>query len=355
MKILFISANTEVLTMPTFPLGLACVATATSRAGHQVKLVDLMQEKDWKPYLINAIEEFNPDIIGISVRNIDDQSMKNTAFLLKKVRAVVAHCRAITEAPIILGGAGYSMFPESVLAYLGADMGIKGEGETALPVLLDYMEREKDPADIPGVCLSEYGSRRTNGFVQDLDALPFPDDDLWLPSQLRYQDIWIPFQTRRGCPMNCSYCSSPSLEGGRIRKHAPQAVVDVIARQVKAGFRKFYFTDNTFNIPSSYAKEICHSLLAGGLEISWMCILYPWGIDEDLVQDMARTGCEEVSLGFESGCQRILDSMNKKYTREEVRRTSELLARSGIRQMGFLLLGGPGETRASVEESLAFA
>jgi radical SAM superfamily enzyme YgiQ (UPF0313 family) len=129
----------------------------------------------------------------------------------------------------------------------------------------------------------------------------------------------------------------------------------MIERHVKAGFNKFYFTDNTFNIPSSYAKDICSRICGSGLTISWMCILYPWAMKEALVSDMARAGCYEVSLGFESGNQEMLYRMNKKFDLRSITRTSHLLHKYGIRQTGFLLLGGPGETRSSVVESLAFA
>ena len=91
------------------------------------------------------------------------------------------------------------------------------------------------------------------------------------------------------------------------------------------------------------------------LDITWVCILYPGNIEEELISTMADAGCREVSLGFESGCEKILAIMNKKYTLSEVRRTSELLVKYKIKQMGFLLLGGPGETRETVEESLTFA
>ena len=129
MKVLFISVNTASVNMPTLPLGLACVATATSRAGHQVKLIDLIEEKDLRGVIRETITTFRPDSIGIAVRNIDDQCMVDTHFLLDQVKAVIDFCRSSTAVPIILGGAGYSMFPESALVYLGADMGIKGEGE----------------------------------------------------------------------------------------------------------------------------------------------------------------------------------------------------------------------------------
>jgi len=129
----------------------------------------------------------------------------------------------------------------------------------------------------------------------------------------------------------------------------------MIERHVKAGFNKFYFTDNTFNIPSAYAGELCKRILASGINITWMCILYPWEMEEALVSDMVQAGCREVSLGFESGNTEMLHRMNKKFDVHAVRRTSLLLNRYGIRQTGFLLLGGPGESRSSVAESLAFA
>jgi radical SAM superfamily enzyme YgiQ (UPF0313 family) len=128
-----------------------------------------------------------------------------------------------------------------------------------------------------------------------------------------------------------------------------------IARIAQAGFRRVYFVDNTFNLPPSYALELCQWITAQRLDISWRCILYPYDVPEELVRAMAEAGCVEVSLGFESGSARILRAMNKRFLPEEVRRISDLLATHGIRRLGFLLLGGPGETQASVEESLAFA
>jgi radical SAM superfamily enzyme YgiQ (UPF0313 family) len=132
-------------------------------------------------------------------------------------------------------------------------------------------------------------------------------------------------------------------------------IIEEIASHVGAGFQRFYFVDNIFNIPEDYAKEICRKIIESGIAISWRCIIYPGKVDEGLLHLMVKAGCMEVSLGFESGCERILRKMNKRYSLDEVRRTSDMLKDSGIRQMGFLLLGGPGETRKSVQESLVFA
>jgi len=355
MRVLLISANTERINILPLPLGLNSVAVAARNAGHDVELVDLMTEENTPSVIREAIEGFHPDIVGISVRNIDDQEMETPKFLLDEVKGVVTDFRNLSGVPIIVGGAGYSIFPEAALAYLGADMGIQGEGEMVFPALLDRIEQGADVSALPGLYLPGRGLQGQRKFTEDLDTLSLPDPHLWYRLAPEDQELWMPFQTRRGCSMNCSYCSTPTIEGDTLRKRSPGAAVEGIARHVEAGFRSFYFVDNIFNIPSSYAKELCQRLIAEELHVSWRCILYPGEVTEDLIYGMAKAGCKEVSLGFESGCERILRGMNKKYTPDEVRQTSEMLANHGIRRMGFLLLGGPGETQESAEESFALA
>jgi radical SAM superfamily enzyme YgiQ (UPF0313 family) len=356
MKVLLISANTEQINMPTLPLGLACVAMATRKAGHEVAFLDLMSEDDVLAVIRDAMEGVAPDVVGISVRNIDDQSMEKPNFLLEPVRRVVASCRSLSDVPIVLGGAGYSMYPESALEYLGADMGIQGEGELAFPILLDRMQQGDDLSGTPGLYLPGRGLQVRRRVAKNLDALPFPEDHLWgSSSDVEDPEFWLPFQTRRGCPMNCSYCSTAMIEGSLTRQRSPSLVVQEIKRQAENGFDRIHFVDNTFNLPPSYAKALCRQLVSAKLDLKWRCILYPAKVDEELVRLMTRAGCQEVALGFESGCNRILQAMNKRFNSEEVRRISQLLGDYGIRRMGFLMLGAPGETKESVEESLVFA
>ncbi|MFH0845424.1 MAG: radical SAM protein [Pseudomonadota bacterium] len=340
--------------MPTLPLGLACVAAATRRAGHDVELVDLMGEKDAGWIIRDAAERLKPNIIGISVRNIDDQNMANPRFLLDQVRDVLTHCRRVSMAPIVLGGAGFSLFPQSVLKYLGADMGIQGEGEYSFPLLIQRIQGGHSLSEVPGLYLLDRGLQGNRQFEKELDQFPLPDLHLLSPSLYEGEDFWVPVQTRRGCPMRCSYCSTETIEGCHIRKRSPEDILRWLHQWVKAGFHRFHFVDNTFNFPPSYARALCSRIIEEGWDAAWRCLLYPGRADEALVKMMARAGCKEVSLGFESGCARILKGMNKRFKKEEIRLTNELLADNGIHRMGFLLLGGPGETKESVEESLSF-
>jgi len=354
MKVLFLSVKTEKIKMNALPFGLACVAAATRKAGHKVAMLDLANKYDRPDTLRAAIAKFHPEIIGLTVRNIDDQNIENPRFLLGPVKTIIEECRRVSNAKIVLGGAGYSIFPESALSFLEADMGIQGEGEVSFPALLARMELGANLAGVPGLYMIGHDPPCQRGFVRDLDTLPLPDPDLW-PMSSTGEDLWLPVQTRRGCALGCSYCSTAVIEGRAMRKRSPEAVVRWIARWREGGAQRVYFVDNTFNLPPSYAKEICRELLDHGMGIKWWSILYPKRADKGLLELMAKSGCEQVALGFESGSERILRNMNKRFTREDVRQVSDGIAEQGIRQMGFLLLGSPGETRDSVEESLAFA
>ena len=354
MKVLFISANREDINMPTLPMGLGCVAAATQKDGHDVRFVDLLTTGDIHAMINKTIDEFAPQVIGISVRNIDDQVMDSTQFMLDQAKEVVALCRTRSPAPIVLGGAGYSIFPQSALAYVGADMGIQGEGETAFAVLLKHIEQQADLSKVPGLYLPGRGLQAKRAYIKDLDTLPFPEPSLMLSAGLQEKRYWLPFQTRRGCPLDCSYCSTATIEGHLLRQRSPEAVVGELTRWVAAGFNQVYFVDNTFNLPQSYALDLCRRLAAASLDITWRCILYPHKISEDLVKTMARAGCCEVSMGFESGDNDMLQAMNKRFDTGDIRRASKILADYGIRRMGFLMLGGPGESRESVAHSFDF-
>ena len=354
MKVLLISTNTEQINFLPLALGLGCIAAATRRAGHDVRMIDLMCENDSYVVITDAIRDFSPDIIGMSVRNIDDQQEADMHFFLPPIRDVVEHCRTISDAPIVLGGAGYSIFPESSLAYLGADMGIQGEGEIAFSMLLERLEKGSDLSDVPGLYLPGRGLQGERVYSKDLDSLPLPDPRMWSFSNVRDRTFLIPVQTRRGCPLKCNYCSTGTIEGYPIRKRSPNAVVEWIAQWVRAGLKEFAFVDNTFNLPASYARELCRQIREADLDISWRCIVYPKDVDDELVTLMEQAGCKEVSLGFESGCEKIFTIMNKRFSLEDVQTGSKRFGDHGIHRIGFLLLGGPGETKETVEESLAF-
>ncbi len=355
MRVLLVSANTETLSMPTLPMGLGFVAAAAEKAGHQVRFLDLMVEDDPDAALARAIAESSPEAIGVSVRNVDDQESDEPRFLLEAARFVVSQCKALSDVPVIVGGAGYSMYPEYALEFLGADMGIQGEGEGPFVALLEKLGSNGDPSDVPGLYLRNKGCRTPRTFAPRLDEWPFPDPTIFNLSKLQDPVYYLPFQTRRGCPLGCSYCSTGLVEGTRIRKRDIDTVVAELTRWRRAGIKQVYFVDNIFNLPPAYARELCDRIAEADLGLSWRAIFYPGRTDPELIQAMARAGCSEVSLGFESGSPQVLAWIGKRFNLDDVRQTSRMLGDAGIRRIGFLLLGGPNETRETVLESLRFA
>jgi radical SAM superfamily enzyme YgiQ (UPF0313 family) len=353
MRVLLISAANDAGSMVPLPLGLACVAAATERAGHRVRLLALSPDADCANEISHVMEQLTPDVIGISVRNIDDQNMQSPQFLLRSLKQVVAVCRTASSAPIVLGGAGYSIFPESALTYLDGDIGIHGEGEATFPALLSWLEQGAQSPPPPSAYFPN-GSHSPTAFASALDGFLLPEPRIWLdfPGST---EMRIPVQTRRGCPLDCIYCSTSAIEGRPIRRRSSQSVVEWLTGLRQSGFRHFHFVDNTFNLPPSYAKDLCGKLTDAQLGLDWWAIIYPKRVDAELAALMAKAGCTQVSLGFESGSDSMLPQLNKRFTCTEVKEVSDILAGVGIQRYGFLLLGGPGETRETVEESLEFA
>ena len=247
------------------------------------------------------------------------------------------------------------MYPELLLEWLGADIGIKGDAEAALPAVLDHLQMNVDVSMLKGVYVRGRSPKKPICEVPDMRRLVQPDPDLWPCTEQERSEVWLPFQTRRGCALDCTYCSTANIEGTTLRKRDPNFVAGHIRRHYEAGFRRFYCTDNTFNLPADYARDLCHALARNGLPAVWSCIVYPYRVGEELVNDMARAGCVEVSLGFESGSPVMLRNMNKRFSLFDVRHAARLFHKQNIRLNGYLLLGGPGETRETVLESLTFA
>jgi hypothetical protein len=354
MRVLLVSPNTERLNMVALPLGLGLVAAATEQAGHEVELVDLLGSPDPVTELGGRLDAFGPDAIGISVRNVDDQSSERPRFLLESLLPVVAVCRRHSTAPVVLGGAGYSIFPARVLDYLGGDFGVAGDGEEVFVRLLAALLRGDQPADLEGVYMRGRGGRRCS-VRAPLDQASLFHDRLFDCARPDDPELWVPLETRRGCANDCSYCATAQIQGRQVRCHAPRRVAATVSRLAERGLRRVYFVDNAFNLPEGHALDLCQRLGELARPVAWRCILYPHRVSEPLVQALGRAGCVEVSLGFESGSQRVLGEMNKRYRPQEVREAADRLRDRGIRRTGFLLLGGPGETRESVEESLDFA
>jgi radical SAM superfamily enzyme YgiQ (UPF0313 family) len=362
LKVLLISENQCRENLIPYPLGTAYVAASVKDAGHKVAGLDLMFSEDPAGETARAVREFDPDCVGLSVRNIDNQDRYSTEFYMPPVASVVAAIRSETDAPIVLGGAGFTIFPLECLEYLGLELGVMGEGEVTFLRLLDCLAQGGDLSSLPGTALLRNGEGlvKAPGPAPDLETLPGPDRETFDVS--RYN--WVPgsgppfcanIQSRRGCHMRCIYCSSPLLEGRTVRLRPPSRVADEMqSLEVEHGIMNVIFTDSLFNYPARYAERLCREIAGRGLGLRWTASFNPAYYNPDLFELMREAGCHTLSVGNESGSEDMLARLRKDFSREDILKTVRSARAAGLSFYCFLLLGGPGETRATVEESIGF-
>ncbi len=360
MRVLLLATNRCRIGFPPFPLGLASIVANLDHGRHQVEVWDAMFADDWEASLRACVRAARPDVIGLSVRNVDDQEMRAPQFFLDEVRAMVGVCREESPAPRVAGGAAFGVFPAEVLAYLGVEYGVAGEGEWVFPQVLDRLAAGASPAGLPGVFWHEAG--RVHGtppaWIPSLDALAPPDRRTF--DAARYHETpgtnGLPntatVQSKRGCPLPCIYCSTFAVEGAGLRLRSPRAVVDEIQALHESGLRRVQFVDSIFTNPPDHARAICEGMLRRGVGVQWSALINPAFADPDLLALMRRAGCVLVMVGNESACSHMLGVLRKGFGREEVERCFAACRNAGLRTGAFLLLGGPGEDRDSVRESI---
>jgi radical SAM superfamily enzyme YgiQ (UPF0313 family) len=349
MKILLLSANRERSPYPVFPIGLAYLAGPISAAGHELSALDLCFEKEPEQALVAVLDTFSPDLVVISLRNIDNVTWPNCRSYLEGVREVVAVCREHTR--VVVGGSGFSLMPREIMDLLHADFGVVGEGEELLPLLLGRIERGEDPAGLPGLLVGG-----GDGFLPSVpvERIGKPARNLFDVARYQREGGMANVQTKRGCPFSCIYCTYPLLEGRSMRL---RPIGEIIAelRSLKADFgvSYVYFVDDIFNYPVEFAAELCRAMISEQIGINWSAFINPAFMSPDLMDTMLAAGCDAVEYGTEAGSPVMLRNLGKAFTVEDVRSASLLCRERGVDFAHYILFGGPGETRETVLESFS--
>ncbi|MEK7829413.1 MAG: cobalamin B12-binding domain-containing protein, partial [Deltaproteobacteria bacterium] len=207
MQILLISANREKTPYPVSPIGLAYVASALIRDGHDVEILDLCFAEDIISSLKQTISRKKPDIIGLSIRNIDNLTYPKSVFYLPYIKSVVDEIKQMA-IPVVMGGSGFSLFPEGVLRYTGLEFGIVGEGENAFCEFVKRREGKKGVYDIPNLAYLKDGRFFQNP-IAFTDSFSKPAR-LLLDNEKYFQFGGMAnVQTKRGGPFECIYCTYP--------------------------------------------------------------------------------------------------------------------------------------------------
>jgi radical SAM superfamily enzyme YgiQ (UPF0313 family) len=347
-KVLLISINRCNSPYPVFPLGLACLEAALRPAGYETRWLD--QQADPRS-VHDTAAAFQPDFVGISLRNIDDVVIKRRETFFGPLAALTQEVRRACGAPVILGGSGFSIFPQALLELAGADFGIQGEGEASLPALLRALEQRTDYSAIPGLVY-----RRNGGIVANpaqwlnLAGLnPVSRPDFLMDYYLRETGM-LNLQTQRGCTCHCEYCTYPLIEGAGFRRRPAEAVAEELAGMQRRGVKYAVIVDSIFNSSPDHVQQTCEAMLRCQLKLRWACFLRPASLTADLLQLMARAGLAHVEFGTDSFCDSVLAAYGKQFTFEDVCRSHEWARQAGIECCHFLICGGPGETLSTLEE-----
>ena len=347
--------NPNLMKPPVAPIGLDYLAHALRTSRFQVDVLDLCFAAD-VPAAIAAYFANNEVLaVALTLRNADDTSFATQDFCLTQYREIVDLLKTQTRAPIILGGSGFSIMPADILSYYGLGLGIWGEGELSLPMLLAKIAAKEDYDDIPGLVHRSQGGFRTNP-PKYLNLSRFPTPDRSTVDNGRYfaEGGMGSIETKRGCPNKCIYCVDPVGKGRRVRLRSPRSVADEMESLLAMGIDHLHLCDSEFNIPDQHARDVCQELAERGLgeRLRWYTYATPAGFSQELAALMRRAGCVGINFGVDSGCDRVLRSLGRDFSVKDLEITADACHRESIISMYDLLLGGPGETRQTLKETV---
>ena len=341
------------------PVGIGILAACARKEGYNVKILDAPAEGMGIDETVREVKRINPRIAGISSTTI---AICNTFSLAQGIK------KAGLGIKVIVGGCHVTCLPEETLQECEAiDMGVIGEGELTLPEILSF-ERDKqgDLGSIEGIVYRDSGGNilktPPRKYIMDLDSIPFPAWDMLPDLPTRYKPsphsyLQLPSSslvTTRGCNGKCIYCVRFLSEQG-YRRHSAEYTLGMVEYLIKHyGVRDILFYDDNFLLDKKRTREICEKMIQRNYRITWSCLARPEVVPLDLLNLMKEAGCWQIAFGLESGDQRILDILKKGVKVEKVEKVLEETVNAGIRTRGYFMLGCPGETEESIENTIAF-
>jgi len=379
MRVLLVNPRSklpiDVRTQPS--LGLAYIGAVSRQRGDEPRVYDA--DVETTP-LADVVRAWQPHVVGITANTTQIKAAWRAAQEVKSVDATI---------PVVLGGPHPSVLPAESVARPEVDIVVRGEGEETWRELCDVLQEAEERRsggveEQAAICDLQSAICRVPGIsfqapdgsivhnpdrppIKDLDTLPFADYSLFRMSE--YTNLQptldtvdgsksFSIMTSRGCPYRCSYCSQ-SIYPQRYRVRSPEHVVAEWRHLVRdLGAQEIGVLDDSFNIQRRRVHEICDLLIAEGLNhVPWIMIN---GIranlaDRELLAHMKAAGCKRTAFGVESGNQAILDSINKHLTLDQIRAAFRAAKDVGLETIGFFIIGLPGETEETMEETIRFA
>lgn len=359
-----------------FPLGLAYLAAVLRDKGHQVLIydadanIDKASQMDYSDLeskypeyikfinnlshpiwndLRNTLNDIKPDLVGINFFTTKVASAFRVAQIVKTL---------FENVLVVAGGPHVSVkADESLKISPYIDYVVRGEGETCFTHLIDAVENKKPLNNIMGLSYKNNGQIQHNPeaeFIQDLDQIPYPAKNLLINKNTYTSEDMGLMMTGRGCPFECTFCSSAGVWKRKTRLRSVENVIGEI-RQIQAeyGTTQFSFKDDTFTVNPKRVLEFCNEIKNKNLKINWECNARVNLIDESLLKQMKSAGCNSIKVGIESGSDRVLKTIMKKgITVAQIKQAAGIIHKVGIHWTGYFLMGIPTETRQEMLQTL---
>ena len=350
MRILLINPSYPFEEFPRLLVTLPYVAAALRAEGHEVEILDLLLARTTPEKIERRMARFRPQAVGIT-------SVTLNHHLASAIAETVRRCDP--APPIVMGGPHVSFEVEGSFQALPAlDFVAIGEGEHTMVELARALEGRMDLRDVRGLALREgCAVRRTAArpLEDDLDTLPAPARDLVPLARYRAFDANASLVTSRGCPYECIFCSAPAWTGRQVRYRTPSLCVDEIEELAALGFSEITIEDDLFTLYRKHFLAVCNELIRRSTGIRWNAFSRVDTISPEIVETMARAGCQAICFGVESGNQEMLDLVKKKSSLAKVREAMRMTQATGISALASFIIGLPGETEETLRRTVEFA
>lgn len=337
----------ELLVIPPLPpTDLMYLASIAESCGFEAIIRDYSQGGDFEADL----KEFQPNYL---VANIATPTFQSDMMAVKLAKEIVPSiCTIVKGAPFLTYNTN-TIYENPFIDYV-----IMGEAELTLKDILDGVPN----CDILGICYRENFQPVKNDkrpFIEDLNILPFPARHLVDNSIYKRPDngkVQAVIKVARGCPFHCFFCLATPVSGAKVRTRSPENIVAELKECVeKYNIKNFLFWSDIFNFNREWTLELCQKIIESGLKITWSSNTRADTMDDEMAKMMYKSGCRLVSIGVESGSQKMLDNIGKKITLDDIRNTVKILKKNKIKIYNYFVIGLPWETEETVEETIKFA
>jgi len=343
MKCLLVDANTATTPYPVYPIGMSMVANALIKDGNKVHQFDFLQSNSSYEKLSLIIKKEAPEIIGISMRNIDNVNSVNEEKYTQVVKSIVAHIKSISTAKVVLGGTAFSILPEKLLEEIGADFGVVGEGEHLMVELTNQIKAGKTPLNKILKSKSDLTGKQIQRPFYDKEILNYYLDNGSVAN----------VQTKRGCIHKCVYCSYPYLEGNVFRNRDVKETIDDIEFLVKECKAKMiFFTDSVFNDKQGSYIELLEGMVKRNVSVPWTAYIKPEKLSQSVMNLMIKTGVKGVEIGSDGASDEALAGLGKSFRFKDVIECNQSFTDNKIATSNFFMFGCPRETNETVEKGI---